>query len=135
MRRALLCTLLFVGCVSTPGADLHNFALRPGVKARRYLSGIATVHKGGLLCAQTATVHGIKFDVDVACSTGVIVWVETRDPRFRTAEGLSIGRPMSDATAIGTAADEGFRLPSGWIAKPNSDGKIEAFSSAESPTR
>ena len=127
MKRALVWTLFFASCASMPGADLHNFELRPGAKPTRYLSTIADVHKGGLLCAHSATVRGIEFDLDVSCESGVVVWIQTSDRRFRTAEGLSAGHPLKHA--VGTATDEGVLLPSGWIAKVSSSGTIASFES------
>jgi len=82
---------------------------------------IFNVHKG-TLCAAYVTFQGVLYDIDVACESGVVVWVATRDPKFATPEGVRIGSKITHALDRGAVVmpekDSLCRLqfPSGWVA-------------------
>jgi hypothetical protein len=112
---------------------VRTFSLRPGAHLPSWVTPITTVHKGGTLCSHQATVNGVCFSVDVACGTDRIVYVETSDAHFTSAEGLAVGDELEKALAVPgaeTLPDScDVRLPSQWIASCDrkSPPKIASF--------
>ena len=68
---------------------------------------------------------GITFNFDVACGKNKILYVQTSDPEFVTAEGVQIGATLRDGmNAGGRVAPHGecgVILRSGWVARPAMD--------------
>src|SRR5262245_52098275 len=128
-----LLALVACGGAYRDSQTVRAFPLRPGAHLPSWVNPIATVHKGGTLCSHQATMNGICFSVDVACGTDRIVFVETRHPAFKTAEGLAVGDEISKALAVRGAQTLpescDVRLPSQWIARCDrgSPGVIESF--------
>jgi hypothetical protein len=137
-RRVVVAATLgiFAGC-STNYRDyqsISGFSLRPGAHLPNWVSGLATVHRGGTRCAHQATVNGVLFYLDVPCGTDRIIFVMTGDPKFRTAEGLAVGDEIAKARAVPNAVQLGdscdIKLPSGWTAEcdEGTPPKIDQFS-------
>lgn len=87
-------------------------------------STAGVVHKGGLLCRHTVEARNVNYEFDAVCKTSIVVYLQTRDLRFRTPEGVAIGSSLGDALKIPNAKlgmidhDCGVALPSGWVARP-----------------
>jgi len=90
-------------------------------------SATGIVHKGRLLCNHEVEAGGVQYCFDVVCATSIVVYVQTRDPRFKSPEGIVIGFPLERAMAVPHASPGmidgswGVSLPSGWIARPRAE--------------
>ena len=129
-RRVLpLCLAAFVpfgfACAHSPDRDRGGEAVvpRPGVHIPAGASEMATIHAGGRLCTHWIEVAGVKYNFDVECGKSTVVYVQTKDPRFRTPEGISVGQALRDAASTPDAAFKriddrcGVQLLSGWVAR------------------
>ena len=72
---------------------------------------------------QQITVSGLSYGVAVNKQSGKVAYVDIRDPKFKTPEGLSVGSTLEQVLATGAKAPWGepgwayhTQLPSGWSA-------------------